>query len=139
MKRYTLTIIALLTATALMAQTDSTAFRAYLYNNEYRVFMRISLHQQDIIIPGQDILGPVAGYLGKERYTFCWPVISAEVKGDKAHLVMVNDYGSEDLDAVLTRENDSIYILQQGKGSAIKMPEGGKWQKLPKTLILKRK
>ena len=139
MKHYTLTLIALLTATTLMAQKDSTAFRAYLFNNEYQVFMRISLHQQDIIIPGQDILGPVAGYLGKERYTFCWPVISAEVKGDEARLVMVNDYGSEDLDAVLTRENDSIYILRQGRGSAIKMPEGGKWQKLPKTLILKRK
>ncbi|MBQ8463449.1 MAG: hypothetical protein IJ544_04955 [Prevotella sp.] len=138
MKRYTLTIIALLTATALMAQKDSTAFRAYLYNKEYQVFMRINFHQQDIIIPGQDILGPVAGYLGKERYTFCWPVISAEVKGNKARLVMVNDYGSEDLEAVLIRENDSIYTLHQGNGSTIKMPDGGKWQKLPRTLTMKR-
>ncbi len=139
MRRNILTIMALLLATTVAAQTDSTAFRAYLYNQEYKVFMRISFHQQDIIIPGQDILGPQPGYMGKDGYTFCWPVITAEVKGNKARLQLVNDYGSEDLDAVLIRENDSIYTLKQGKGSTIKMPDGNKWQKLPKTLILKRK
>jgi len=139
MKRNILTIIALLLTTAIAAQKDSTAFKAHLYNQEYKVFMHISLHQQDIIIPGQDILGSLPGYVGKEGYTFCWPIITADIKGNKAHLQIVNDYGSEDLEAVLIRENDSIYTLKQGKGSAIKMPDGNKWQKLPKTLTLKRK
>jgi hypothetical protein len=57
-----------------------------------------------------------------------------KVKGNKAQLQMVNDYGSEDLEATLTRENDSIYILKQGKGSTLKVPNDGKWQKLPSTL-----
>ena len=52
---------------------------------------------------------------------------------------LINDYGSEDLTATLTRKNDSIYVLKQESGSTIKVPNKGKWQKLPKTLEFKRK
>lgn len=138
MKRYLFTVIALLLTTALSAQKDSTGFCAYLFNDEYQVFMRISFHRQDIIIPGQDILGPLPGFIGKEHYTFCWPIVAAEIKNNEAHLQLVNDYGSEDLEAVLVRENDSIYTFRQGKGSAVKMPDGGKWQKIPKILTFKK-
>lgn len=120
------------------AQTDSTVFHAYLSNKEYKVYLRIDFHNQSIVIPGQDLLGPLPGYLGKEHNSFCWPIITAEVKGDKAFLEMVNDYGSEDLEATLTRQNDSIYVLKQGKGSTLKVPNDGKWQKLPGTLYFKR-
>jgi hypothetical protein len=51
---------------------------------------------------------------------------------------MVNDYGSEDLEATLTRQNDSIYVLKQGKGSTLKVPNNSKWQKLPPILTFKR-
>ena len=61
-----------------------------------------------------------------------------DIKGKKASLQMVNDYGSEDLEATLTRQNDSIYVLRQGKGSTIKVPADGKWQKLPPVLPFKR-
>ena len=55
-------------------------------------------------------------------------------------LALINDYGSEDLTATLTRKNDSIYVLKQEDGSSLKVPvKGGKWQKLPKTLEFKRK
>ena len=121
------------------AQSDSTTFRTYLYNKEYKVYLRINFYAQDIILPGQEMLGPLPGYLGKEHNSFCWPIISAEVKGKKAHLGMVNDFGSEDLEATLTRKNDSIYILKQGKGSTIKVPADNKWQKLPAVLEFKRK
>ncbi len=121
------------------AQSDSTTFRTYLYNKEYKVYLRINFYAQDIILPGQEMLGPLPGYLGKEHNSFCWPIISAEVKGKKAHLEMVNDFGSEDLEATLTRKNDSIYILKQGKGSTIKVPADNKWQKLPAVLEFKRK
>ena len=56
-----------------------------------------------------------------------------------ATLQMINDYGSEDLTATLTAENDSVFVLKQIDGSTLKVPNNGKWQKLPKTLELKRR
>jgi hypothetical protein len=102
--------------------------------------MRINFYDQNISVPGQDLFGQVPGYLSKKNYSFAWLITSATVKGDKAHLSLINDYGSEDLTATLTRKNDSIYVLKQEEGSTLKVPaKGGKWQKLPKTLELKRK
>ena len=54
-------------------------------------------------------------------------------------MTMINDFGSEDLEASLTRKNDSIYIFKQEKGSTVKIPKNGKWQKLPKTLEFKKR
>jgi hypothetical protein len=76
--------------------------------------------------------------LYKKSNTFCWLIISAEVKGNTATLQMINDYGSEDLTATLTAESDSIFVLKQIDGGTLKVPNNGKWQKLPKTLKLKR-
>lgn len=126
--------LSILWSCAIHTQNDSSTFHTYLYNKEYKVYLRINFYDQDVIIPDQDLLGPLPGYLGKEHNSFCWPIVSVDVKGKKAHLQMVNDYGSEDLEATLTRENDSIYILKQGKGSVLKVPNNNKWQKLPNVL-----
>lgn len=135
------TLIALLAlwCTSTFSQSDSTIFRTYVENDEYKVYLRINFYDQDITISGQELYGPLPGYLGKVHNSFCWPIISAEVKGKKASLQMVNDFGSEDLEATLTQKNDSTYILKQEKGSTIKVPGDGKWVKLPKTLEFKRK
>ena len=114
-------------------------FRAYLYNNEYDVFLRINFYEQDVNVPGQDLFGQVPGYLGKKNNSFAWLITSAKINGDKAKLQLINDYGSEDLTATLTRKNDSIYVLKQESGSTLKVPNKGKWLKLPKTLEFKRK
>ena len=129
-----------LTTISVKAQSNNEPFRAYLYNNEYDVYMRINFYDQNISIPGQDLFGQVPGFLSKKNYSFAWLISSATIKGDKAHLALINDYGSEDLTATLTRKNDSIYVLKQVDGSTLKVPaKGGKWQKLPKTLEFKRK
>lgn len=140
-KNILFTAICLLTwLTAGAQQSDGTAFRAYLYNNEYQVYLRINLYDQDIRIPGQDLYGELPGYLGKERNSFCWVITSAKVKSaSEAELQMINDFGSEDLTATLLCLNDSTYELRQGSGSTIKVPHQGKWRKLPKTLSLKRR
>ena len=79
-------------------------------------------------------------HLGKLHNSFCWVITSCKIKNEKeAELQLINDFGSEDLKATLTRTNDSIYILKQGEGNTIKVPNNGKWQKLPKTLEFKRK
>ena len=122
------------------AQQDNTAFRAYLYNNEYDVYLRINFYDQDVTIPGQELYGELPGYLGKKNNSFCWVITSCKVESEKkATLQLINDFGNEDLTATLTRKNDSIYVLRQGDGNPIKVPSKGKWQKLPKTIELKRR
>lgn len=129
----------LLLPTLIWAQKQGESFRAYLYNNTYNVYLRINFYDQDVTVPGQELYGRLAGYLGKLHNSFCWVITSCDIKSEKrAELQLINDFGSEDLNATLTRENDSIYVLKQGAGSTIKVPNNGKWQKLPKTLEFKR-
>lgn len=127
-------------ATAACCQTvEKKPFHAYLFNKEYDVFMRINFYDQDIIIPGQELFGQMAGYLSKEGTSYCWLVVSATPEEKKARLLLANDYGSEDLEAELSQANDSVYVLKQLSGSTLKVPNKGKWQKLPKVMEFKRK
>lgn len=124
---------------SLYAQNDTADFRAYLYNNEYEVYLRINFYEQNIIIPGQELYGELPGYLGKKHNSFCWVITSCKLKEPhQAEMQLINDFGSEDLTATITRKNDSIYIFQQKEGNSIKVPHQGKWRKLPKMLIMKR-
>lgn len=140
MRKFVLITVLIMAAVNGFAQKDSTPFRAYLYNNEYEVYLRINLHDKNITIPGQELYGELPGYLGKKNNSFCWVITSCKVHNDKkATLQLINDFGSEDLTATLTRKNDSVYVLRQEGGNPIKVPRNGKWQKLPKTIELKRK
>ena len=124
---------------AASAQTGCEPFRAYIINKEYQLFLRIDFCNESITIPGQELYGELPGYLGKKHNSFCWVITSAKIKDDKtATLSLINDYGSEDLTATLTLQNDSTYILKQESGSTLKVPKNGKRQKLPKTLEFKR-
>ena len=136
-KIITIIIFAFLLSPAL-AQENKETFHAYLINKEYNVYLRINFYQENISVPGQDLYGKLPGYLSKQHNSFCWLITSAEVEGNKATLQMINDYGSEDLTATLTAESDSVYVLKQIEGSTLKIPNNGKWQKLPKTLELRR-
>jgi hypothetical protein len=124
-----------------IAQESKEPFRAYLINKEYKVNIRIDLYRQNITVPGQDLYGELPGYLWKQSNSFCWLITSAEVddSGKTATLQLINDYGSEDLTATLKAENDSVYVLKQIEGSTLKVPNNGKWQKLPKTLEFRRR
>lgn len=118
-------------------QAATGPFRAHLYNEEYKVAMHINFYEQDITIPGQELFGQMAGYMIRDGYTYCWLVVDAVVKDNQASLLMSNDYGSEDLKAELTAQGDSLYILRHVSGATLKVPNNGKWQKLPKTLELR--
>lgn len=139
MKKMLLILYILHSALTANAQSDSTAFRAYLTNNEYDVYLRINFYDENITVPGQELYGQLPGYLGKNHNSFCWVITAAEIQGNSAKISLINDYGSEDLTATLTQKSDSLYILHQDKGSTLKVPKNGKWQKLPKTLKFKRK
>ena len=134
-------ILFLLLSTVSMAQTgEGRVFHSYLVNTEYGVYLRLNLYDQDVKVPGHELYGELPGFLGKENNSFCWLITSCQVKdGQHATLQLINDYGSEDLQASLTCVSDSVYVLRQQKGSTIKVPHKGKWLKLPKTLEFKRK
>ena len=139
MKKLIVLALVCLTNLTLKAQNVSEPFRAYLFNKEYDVFLKIDFYKQNITVPGQDLYGELPGYLSKRNNSFCWLITSVELEGKTAQLAMINDYGSEDLIATLTLKDDSIYVLRQEEGSTLKVPKNGKWQKLPKTLELKRR
>ena len=140
MKKTLLTLTFGLLSSCLLAQNEEKVFRAYLFNNEYDVYLRIDFYKESISVPGNELYGKLHGYLGKNNNSFCWPITAAKLKDEHtAELSLINDYGSEDLTATLKQQNDSTYILKQEKGSTLKVPKNGKWQKLPKTLPFKRK
>lgn len=140
MKKLILSLTSCLICTLCQAQSDKRAFRAYLYNAEYEVFLRIDFYDESVTVPGNELYGQLPGFLGKKNNSFCWPITAAKLKDERtAELSLINDYGSEDLTATLKQENDSVYVLQQVKGSTLKVPKNGKWQKLPKTLPFIRK
>ena len=140
MKRIILPILIALTAISGHAQEENKPFKAYLYNDEYEVFLRINFHDKDIKIAGQELYGELPGYLGRDNHSFCWVMVDAEIENaHKARMTMINDFGSEDLETSLSLKNDSTYILKQEGGNPIKIPKNGKWLKLPKTLVFKKK
>jgi len=141
MKRTLLTIIAAIgIAMGAHAQSDSTTFCGYLYNDDYEMFLQFDLYRGNITVPQHDIYGELPGYVGKKRNSFVWLITDAQITDEKsATLEMINDYGSEDLTATITQLTDSTYQLRQESGSTLKLPKKGKWQKIPKTITLKKK
>ena len=63
------------------------------------------------------------------------------IKGKKALLTIINDYGSEDLKAELKRNSDGTYTLTRLSGSTMKIVVDNKWVKIPKdiTFYVKQK
>ena len=121
------------------AQKDSTIFKGYLSNNEYEVYLQINFYQNDIKVPGQEIFGTIAGFLGDRKDSRKWLITNATIEGETAHLSIINDYGSEDLIADLTLESDGTYSLKQITGSNIKIARNRKWVKIPKKLTFMKK
>ena len=121
------------------AQKDSTIFKGYLSNNEYEVYLQINFYQNDIKVPGQEIFGTIAGFLGDRKDSRKWLITNATIEGKTAHLSIINDYGSEDLIADLTLESDGTYSLKQITGSNIKIARNRKWVKIPQKLTFMKK
>lgn len=121
------------------AQNEEKSFKGYFFNNEYEVYIRMNLYEKNMSVPGHEILGELPGYLGKQRNNFFWLIVDCSIQSNqKAELQFVNDYGSEDFEAELIKKNDSTFILKHKDGSPLKVPNKGKWQKLPKEIQLNK-
>lgn len=139
-----------LTSVATQAQTEVTTSRLpqeetkaspaplHLVNDEYQVWLDIDLDDQTITVPDQEIFGAINGYIGAKRDPRKWLVTAVEKIDDhNARLEIINDYGSEDLLAMLTLLQDGSYQLRQLEGSPLRIVVKSKWLKLPKVLPLK--
>lgn len=139
MKKLVLLSLCLAFAAMCRAQT-SLPFKGMFINEEYDVYFDIDLYEETIDVPGHELLGSLNGYLGKNGSSFYWLITSAKVENSsKASIYLINDYGSEDLEATVTAKSDGFIELKQGSGSTLKVANKGKWQKLPGTMQLKRK
>ena len=140
MKKALFSFLLLFFAATMMAQTDSTTFKGYLYNDEYKVYLKIDLYKQNITVPGQEVYGELPGYFGARRDTRLWLITDAKVdkKGKRATVSIINDFGSEDLTAALYPNPDGTFTLEQLKGSKLKIVVNRKWLKIPAKLILKK-
>lgn len=113
------------------------AFKGFFYNKEYRIYLNIDLYNKSIIVPEHEIYGELPGYIGKKLNNFCWLITNCTIHNNqKATIQVINDYGSEDLEAELINKNDSVILYKHVKGSPLKVPNNGKWQKLPKEITL---
>ena len=72
MKKIFATFLLMLLLLPAVAQESKKPFRAYLFNKEYNVFLKIDFYKQDITVPGQDLYGELPGYLSKRSNTFCF-------------------------------------------------------------------
>lgn len=120
-----------------MKAQDCQTFKGHLYNNEFRVYLDIDFYANNIIVPGQEIFGELPGYFGALRDSRKWLITSVKLTDPTtAILSITNDYGSEDLEVILKLQKDGSYVLQQKKGSRIKIVVDRKWLKIPTDLVL---
>lgn len=117
---------------------DSTIFTGKIVNKEYQVWIEMDFKHQNILTPGQEIFGLVPGYFGARRDTRKWIITDTSVKGKVATLTIINDYGSEDLEAQLTYQDDGTYLLERLSGSTMKIVVNRSWVKIPKKLVFTR-
>lgn len=118
------------------AKTDSTAFMGRIENDEYQVYIVMDFYHKNITCPRQEIFGPNPGYFGAIRDTRKWIIEDADIKGNTANLTIINDYGSEDLEAKLIyNPHDGSYTLERTEGSTMKIVVNRQWVKIPKKLV----
>ena len=72
MKRWFLSILLTLACTWTWAQNTNEPFKGHLYNKEYKVYLHINFYQNNILIPGQELFGQVAGYFGADLDSRKW-------------------------------------------------------------------
>ena len=138
-KLFLITILGMLCLTANAAVKDSTTFKGRIDNDEYQVYIVMDFYKKNIVCPRQEVFGENPGYFGAKRDTRKWIIEDADVNKNTAKLVIINDYGSEDLDAKLTYHGDGTYTLERLSGSVIKNDVHREWVKIPKKLVFKRK
>ena len=113
--------------------------KGYYYNEEYQVYLQLSADDSDVSVPGQDIYGELPGYFGSKRDGRLWLITeSTRIKDNQVKIIVINDYGSEDFEAILTEDENGTLTMKHTKGSTFKIVVNRKYVKIPKEFILKK-
>lgn len=128
----------LCTLGAMAQQQVAKPFQGRIGNTEYRIYIQMNFYDNNVEVPEQELLGAMSGFLGDSIDSRKWLFTSAKVRKNVATLQIINDYGSEDLVATLTKNSDNSFTLNQIDGSRIKIARNRKWKKLPKELVFVR-
>ena len=135
---FSVLLIMLCTMTAAAQESTDSIFKGRIENAEYQVWIEMNFYENNVKVPQQAVLGELPGYFGAKRDSRKWLILDTDIKGNIATITLVNDYGSEDLIATLTRNADGTYTLAQKSGSTLKIAVNNKWVKIPKKLVLKK-
>ncbi|MBQ9222370.1 MAG: hypothetical protein IJ166_01375 [Prevotella sp.] len=121
----------------IMAQGDSTYIGKF-YNKEHKIFLKIDLVNKNIVVDDQTVFGEMDGYIGSDQCNHIWAIVSSEIRNGKAEIEVVNNYGSEDFQATLTKDKDNNLFFKHTGGSVLKFPVNRKWQKIPSKVLFVR-
>lgn len=139
MRSVALLVMICLFSGTVAAQTEGDAFKGCVRNEEYNIYITMNFSDKDVLVPGQEVLGEVCGYIGSGKCKHVWFITSAEVTdGKTARIEVINNYGSEDFTAKLSLNRDGTYTLKHTGGSTLKFPVDGKWQKIPGSVVFAR-
>lgn len=139
MRKTIFTLLAVLMPLLAAAQSHRP-FDVTISNEEYKIYIRMNLHDKNLTVPGQSVLGEVDGYIASTQSRSTWIIISSEITGENtARIDVVNDYGSEDFTAEVKLNKDGTYSYKKLDGSTLKFAVKGKWQKIPGSLTFIRK
>ncbi len=116
------------------------SMKGYYYNEEYQIYLYLSADSSDIKVPGQDIYGELPGYFGSKRDSRLWLITGCERKNKhQVKIEVINDYGSEDFEALLSEDRDGHITMKHLDGSTYKIVVNSKYVKVPKTIVLAKK
>ena len=139
MHRLIITFFTVLMSAFISAQ-EIKPFDVTISNDDYKIYMRLNLHGKNILVPEQEMLGEMDGYIGSSQSRNKWFIVSSQLIGKNiAEIEIINDYGSEDIKATIKLNADGTYTFNKKSGSTLKFGVKGKWQKLPANITLKRK
>lgn len=132
-------ILALLLTSISLATNAQSLLRGTYYNAEYQIYLHLNADSCNVMVPGQDIYGELAGYFSSKRDSRLWLVIECErLKKNKVEVTVINDYGSEDFTATLTEDEDGNITMKHLGGSTYKIVVNSKYVKIPKEIVLKK-
>ncbi len=138
-KTKSLLVLLLCWVSATVMGQEQQPFKGEIYNDEYKLTLKMDFYAKNITVPRQEAYGEVDGYFRSYESFAIWLVTGTElVNATTAQLDVINDYGSEDFTAVLKLNADGTYTLTKKQGSTFKFPVRGKWQKIPATLVFKK-
>lgn len=117
-------------------EDNALAYKGKFQNKEYNIYLVINLYEKDILVPGQEILGELDGFLGSTQTSHVWAITSSTINEKNATIEVVNNYGSEDFIASITFKDNETLELKHLSGSTFKFPVNNKWQKIPSKILL---